>query len=300
MGWLIGESRGPAWKQGWTRQTIASTQPPPTPLLAILSIVVLFLAFSTYMDYKSQVNQTVQNFHLYLVLLVILSIIVVVSLSFKTSFVFRLQPDESVRRSGSASPWGVALLVVLLLFMAVVVGFLVSCERRNNVNAEAMLLSTLPSAPQTGRGRWMFRFTKLYFHNSMNIFFEKLKLKLEWNNSWKDMKQQTSLTIYDKTPAAQNLLCLDSIMSALLEDLKLGVSPVPFSWSVSCNSSEPLIRTSSKQQFSNKYQKLHATYFRFTTSSRERLRPRFLIMEDTQLGKQFTVTVAHVLRHNGD
>ncbi|KAK6939339.1 hypothetical protein RJ641_028870 [Dillenia turbinata] len=155
MGWLIGETRGPEWKQGWTRQTIASAaaQPPPTPLLAIFSIVVLFLAFSSYMDYKSEVNQTAQNFHLYLALFVILSIIVVVSLSFKTSFVFRLQPDESARRSGSASPWGVALLVVLLLLMVSYHSSFQSKWFRTSSLHQSLMIYL---ACNPGRGGWFF------------------------------------------------------------------------------------------------------------------------------------------------
>ncbi|XP_026459244.1 uncharacterized protein LOC113359891 [Papaver somniferum] len=134
MGWFWSERRGPEWKQGWTSNTLSNTSLPPLPLLAIFAIVLLFLTISQYTGYKAQMEHTMFNFQIFLFVLPVILIFVVRSMSSDgngRSFVFRfprLRPSQHHQDSGQAvgsthagsstsSPWGVALIVVVLIVM---------------------------------------------------------------------------------------------------------------------------------------------------------------------------------------
>jgi len=119
MDWFYPKRRGPEWKQGWTGQTLASISAPPLPLLAIFAIVIFLLSISQYTNYKAQLQYSMINFQLFLLLLPILLIFLV--LSGLTSGRFTLWPlrpdrDTAARRTGG-SPWGVAILLVVLLLL---------------------------------------------------------------------------------------------------------------------------------------------------------------------------------------
>ncbi|KAF8406565.1 hypothetical protein HHK36_008653 [Tetracentron sinense] len=118
MGWFFSERRGPGWKQGWKEQTLASISAPPLPLLAIFAIIILFLSLSQYAGYKANMHHNMVNFQIFLFLLPVLLIFILRSMSTNGRFVFRLpRPQhDSIHRAGS-SPWGVAVLVVVLLVM---------------------------------------------------------------------------------------------------------------------------------------------------------------------------------------
>ncbi|KAF8377826.1 hypothetical protein HHK36_031211 [Tetracentron sinense] len=118
MNWFYTERRGLEWKRGWTGQTLASISAPPWPLLAIFGIVLLFLMLSHYADYKAQMHNNIINFQLFFFLLPVLLIIIVSSMSIHRRYTFWLPLPEhdSIHRAGS-SPWGVAVLVVVLLLM---------------------------------------------------------------------------------------------------------------------------------------------------------------------------------------
>ncbi|KAG1361904.1 hypothetical protein COCNU_10G001230 [Cocos nucifera] len=118
MGWFLRERRGPQWKQGWMERVLCSSSLPPPSLVLIFAIVMLFLSISWHIDYKTQVRRAEAGFRLVLFLLPVALIVVAGFVLLDRRFLFRLpQPQqEPVHRAGS-SPWGVALLVVVLLFM---------------------------------------------------------------------------------------------------------------------------------------------------------------------------------------
>ncbi|KAL7236968.1 hypothetical protein ACSBR1_020121 [Camellia fascicularis] len=122
MEWLYPKRRGPEWKQGWTGQTLASISIPPFPLLAIFAIVIFLLSLSQYTNYKAQMQHTMINLQLFLFLLPILLIVIMLSglTSGRFNFWFlqsEHNPTHRSERGGGGSPWGVAILVVVLLLL---------------------------------------------------------------------------------------------------------------------------------------------------------------------------------------
>lgn len=85
---------------------------PPLPLLAIFAIVLLLLSFSQYTGYKSQMHQSAINYQLFLFLVPILLIfLIMASFSGKVEKLsFKLPRFDNM-------PWGVAVLVVVLLVL---------------------------------------------------------------------------------------------------------------------------------------------------------------------------------------
>ncbi|KAK3001088.1 hypothetical protein RJ639_021461 [Escallonia herrerae] len=118
MDWFYPKRRGPEWKQGWTSQTLHSISTPPLPLLAILAIVVFLLSISQYTNYKSQLNNTMISFQVFLLLVPVLLIFFIRSGVASGRFNFWLpRPRQEVGYRTGASPWGVAVLVVVLLVL---------------------------------------------------------------------------------------------------------------------------------------------------------------------------------------
>ncbi|KAE9447346.1 hypothetical protein RHGRI_032879 [Rhododendron griersonianum] len=118
MEWLYPKRRGPEWKQGWTIQTLTSVSTPPLPLLAVFAIVIFLLSLSQYTNYKAQMQHTMVNFHLFLVMLPVLLIFVVLPALFSLRFGLRaLRPEHGPAQQSGGSPWGVAILVVVLLLL---------------------------------------------------------------------------------------------------------------------------------------------------------------------------------------
>ncbi|CAN6554663.1 unnamed protein product [Malus baccata var. baccata] len=124
MEWFYPKRRRPQLKQGWTGQTLTSISAPPPHLLTIFAIVIALLWLSQYTDYKSQMQHTALNFQIFLISLPILLVFLVASYSSISSsgwfnFRVRRREHESVHRvgGGSSSPWGVAVLLVLLLVL---------------------------------------------------------------------------------------------------------------------------------------------------------------------------------------
>lgn len=126
MDWVYPKRRGPEWKQSWTSQTLSTISSPPLQLLAIFAIVLFLLSLSQYTTYKSQLNNTRINFQLFLFLVPVLLIFFIrsslVTNANGRSFNFwvrgpQLRRDVSDHRPPGASPWGVAVLVLLLLVL---------------------------------------------------------------------------------------------------------------------------------------------------------------------------------------
>ncbi|KAJ6953484.1 hypothetical protein NC652_005256 [Populus alba x Populus x berolinensis] len=119
MAWLLKHTRGPAWKQEWTRRTLASMSLPPFPLVAILFIIILLLSVSSFMSYKNQMQHTLINLKLLLLFLPVLLIFLAMFASKVEIFMFpntKAQYGSADNRSWNL-PWGLAVLVVVLLVM---------------------------------------------------------------------------------------------------------------------------------------------------------------------------------------
>lgn len=121
MGWFLRDRRGPAWKHGWTEQTLASISPPPLPLVAIAGIMVLLLLLNSYATYRSQIRQTVITFKLFLFLLPVLLIFLMHSITKYGRIVIAapVTKNDTVHQAESLGllPWGLALLVLVLVLM---------------------------------------------------------------------------------------------------------------------------------------------------------------------------------------
>lgn len=119
MEWFYTKRRGPEWKQGWTGQTLGSISSPPLHLLTIFGIVIVLLWFSQSTDYSAHLKHTAINFQLFLFLLPILLILFMASFSTGGRFHFPLlrQEYDSVNQRAGGLPWGIAILVVLLLVL---------------------------------------------------------------------------------------------------------------------------------------------------------------------------------------
>ncbi|KAF9618448.1 hypothetical protein IFM89_001171 [Coptis chinensis] len=120
MAWFFRDRRGPEWKQSWTSQTLSSVSLPPFPLIAIFAIVILFLSLSRYTDYRVHMEQTMINFRLLFFIIPVVLIFIVRNLSIDGKLSFRLPraAHNSLGLAGNgSSPWGVALLLLVLLLM---------------------------------------------------------------------------------------------------------------------------------------------------------------------------------------
>ncbi|KAL8139284.1 hypothetical protein V2J09_005305 [Rumex salicifolius] len=95
-----------------------SMSPPPLPLLAIFTIVIFYLLLTSYFSYKEQVERTVIGFNVFLFLLPVILIILARGLADEGGLRVRIpKPDhDSIHRAGR-SPWGVAVLVAVLLVL---------------------------------------------------------------------------------------------------------------------------------------------------------------------------------------
>ncbi|KAI4389973.1 hypothetical protein MLD38_002132 [Melastoma candidum] len=119
MGWLIREKRGPAWKHGWGDRAVASLSPPPASVLTIFLIVIVLLWMSFSVEYDRQVRRAVVGMNLMLLLLPVLLFILVsrVSIDGGRLVVPLLRAEQDVVRRAGSVPWGVVVLLVLVLVM---------------------------------------------------------------------------------------------------------------------------------------------------------------------------------------
>ncbi|KAJ4773427.1 transmembrane protein [Rhynchospora pubera] len=123
MAWPFYDKTGPEWKYGWKTRTINTLSLPPPQLLGIFAILIFFLSISSYVEYKQLEQRAEVGLHVFLVLMA-------VTLLFVVRYVLwdgwaRFWPsswrDKYGRRyiptSRCKIPWGVGLMVVLLLVM---------------------------------------------------------------------------------------------------------------------------------------------------------------------------------------
>lgn len=118
MDWLYPKRRGPEWKQGWKGQTLTSISAPPLPLLAIFAIVIFFLTLTQFTNHKAKVQTASTHLQLFLFLLPLLLIFILLPGLTGGFFRFRVSGfNHDLDRQGGASPWGVAVLVLVLLVL---------------------------------------------------------------------------------------------------------------------------------------------------------------------------------------
>lgn len=124
MVWPLKERRGPAWKQGWTKNTLSSISAPPFQLVAIVGIVMFLLLVPSFINFKSTMQTATINFNLFLLVLPLMLILIAQFISRYGARLVVPVPPSIFRRGraqtggGGGSPWGVATLVVLLLVLA--------------------------------------------------------------------------------------------------------------------------------------------------------------------------------------
>ncbi|KAL6497894.1 hypothetical protein OROHE_026740 [Orobanche hederae] len=123
MGWIHSKKRGPEWKQSWTDQTLSSISAPPLPLIAVFAIVIFLLSLSQYNTYKEQMRYTAVSFKIFLFLVPVLLIVFIrSSLLSSGGWWLNWWPSPPHGRRELACgvagfPWGVAVLVAVLLVM---------------------------------------------------------------------------------------------------------------------------------------------------------------------------------------
>lgn len=116
--------RVPEWKQGWSNQTLGSMSAPPLPLMAIFAIVIFLLSISQYSAYKEQMQSTMVGLKLVLLLVPVILIFVLSSSLVAGGGLNFWSPRRDGRRERwdlgrglSGFPWGVAVLVLVLLVL---------------------------------------------------------------------------------------------------------------------------------------------------------------------------------------
>ncbi|KAL2490646.1 hypothetical protein Adt_26274 [Abeliophyllum distichum] len=121
MDWVYTKRRGPEWKQGWTGQTLGSVSAPPLPLVAIFAIVMFLLSLSQYKSYKDQMYHAVISFKLCLFLVPIFLVFLMRSTFTSSMSNFWSSQPRNARHDWARGmvgfPWGVAVLVVVLLVL---------------------------------------------------------------------------------------------------------------------------------------------------------------------------------------
>lgn len=121
MDWVYPKRGGPEWKQSWTTQTLHNVSCPPLPLLAVFAIVIFLLSVSQYTAFKSELDNHKFSFQFVLLLVPVLLIFLLRSSlipSGRFNFWGRIQqPRKDLSQQSGASPWGVAILLVVLLIL---------------------------------------------------------------------------------------------------------------------------------------------------------------------------------------
>ncbi|KAG5613477.1 hypothetical protein H5410_024758 [Solanum commersonii] len=118
MGWFIGERRGVSWRD----QTLESLSAPPLALIVLFGLVIFLMSMSTYSEYKATVEKSKASMKLMSFLLPFLIILLVYIMIDSNRWFY---PYGGVTRpvvyhlasQEGGSPWGIALLLVLLLVM---------------------------------------------------------------------------------------------------------------------------------------------------------------------------------------
>lgn len=117
MGWFIGERRG----VGWRDQTLESIAAPPLALIVLFGLVIFLMSMSIYSEYKETVEKSKASMKLLSILLPFLLILLVYILIDSNRWFYPYGVTRPVAyhlaSQEGGSPWGIALLLVLLLVM---------------------------------------------------------------------------------------------------------------------------------------------------------------------------------------
>lgn len=132
MSWLLRGRRAVSWRE----QTLESvSSPPPMPLIVLFGVVMLLMCLASYSDYRAQAQRAMISFKLLLFLLPVLLILFMhLTMVFKRWFYYMgLGGARSSSRLGynygplpwwsssihgdGSSPWGLALVVLMLLVL---------------------------------------------------------------------------------------------------------------------------------------------------------------------------------------
>ncbi|TVU44244.1 hypothetical protein EJB05_03680, partial [Eragrostis curvula] len=123
--WLHSDRRGArSWKQSWTARALSSCSLPPPQLLAFFTIVVFFLAVSGYVDYKTIERRAEIGARVFAAPLILMAVFLLfAALSWRRRYWAnrvrraRAAAPAAAASTSTAAPWGVALMVALLLVM---------------------------------------------------------------------------------------------------------------------------------------------------------------------------------------
>lgn len=109
----------------WTKNTLSSISAPPLQLVSVVGIVMFLLFVPSYINFKSTVQTTTMSFHMFILILPLLLIFTAYFLSkcgprlvLPVGLFGRRLEQSNVQAGGGSSPWGVAVLVLLLLVLA--------------------------------------------------------------------------------------------------------------------------------------------------------------------------------------
>lgn len=114
MGWFTRERRGISWMD----QSLESISAPPPHLLMFFGLLMLVMYYSIRSDYEEKMKETKMELRLFLVILLPLLVIVASHLTINWSDVRDTSQVvyDTLHEEGS-SPWGVALVLLLVLLM---------------------------------------------------------------------------------------------------------------------------------------------------------------------------------------
>ncbi|CAN4093988.1 unnamed protein product [Withania somnifera] len=117
MGWFIGERRGVSWRD----HTLESLSAPPLALIVLFGLVIFLMSMSTYSEYKATVEKSKASMKLLSFLLPFLIILLVYIMIDSNRWFYPYGVTRPVvyhlASQEGGSPWGIALLLVLLLVM---------------------------------------------------------------------------------------------------------------------------------------------------------------------------------------
>ncbi|CAM0878205.1 unnamed protein product [Alopecurus aequalis] len=120
--WALHSKKG--WNHSWAARALSTASLPPARLLAVFAIVVSFLATSSYVDYRAVERRAEIGARVFAVPLAAMAVFLLFA-GFgywrrRTRWALRRQAPAAATvpaSTSSASPWGVAAMVALLLVM---------------------------------------------------------------------------------------------------------------------------------------------------------------------------------------
>ncbi|KZV39720.1 hypothetical protein F511_14187 [Dorcoceras hygrometricum] len=116
MSSYFGERNPASWKE----QTLDSLAAPPLPLAAFFTLFIMMMYFTNYSDYKETVERSKMGLRLYIFLLPILAILAAYVVTLRHRLwrdLTRPVPEAAAVGDDWSLPWGVVVLLVLVLVL---------------------------------------------------------------------------------------------------------------------------------------------------------------------------------------